>query len=260
MNRTKKRQFIDLSLPIENSAMEGWPPRITRWDHREGARTHAKGIGVNPDEFPDGMCQAWEEITLISHAGTHVDAPWHFAPTSEGKPSKTIDECPLEWFYGPGFVLDVTKRKAGDLVTDDDVMKALADIDYEVSAGDIALLRTDAYKYAYDVNYTSAHPGIGRAATLYLLSLGVKLIGTDGYGYDKPFKIMGEEHKKGVPNALWPGHYVGKEKEYCHIESLANIDKIPIPFGFTVCAFPILIDRASAGWCRAVAIIEGEES
>jgi kynurenine formamidase len=37
---------------------------------------------------------------------------------------------------------------------------------------------------------------------------------------------------------------------------MANLDKIPQPFGFKVAAFPIKIEGASAGWVRAVAILE----
>ncbi|MBI4496106.1 MAG: cyclase family protein, partial [Deltaproteobacteria bacterium] len=55
---------------------------------------------------------------------------------------------------------------------------------------------------------------------------------------------------------LWAAHWVGREKEYLHIENLTNLDQIPRPYGFTVAAFPIKIERASAGWVRAVAIIE----
>jgi kynurenine formamidase len=40
------------------------------------------------------------------------------------------------------------------------------------------------------------------------------------------------------------------------MESLANLDKIPKPFGFKVAAFPINVEGASAGWIRAVAIVE----
>ncbi len=36
-----------------------------------------------------------------------MDAPWHYAPTSEGKPARTIDEVPLDWCYGSGIVLDI---------------------------------------------------------------------------------------------------------------------------------------------------------
>jgi len=55
---------------------------------------------------------------------------------------------------------------------------------------------------------------------------------------------------------VWKSHYLGKEREYCHIERLANLDKIPAPFGFKVAAFPIKIEGASAGWFRVVAILK----
>jgi kynurenine formamidase len=55
---------------------------------------------------------------------------------------------------------------------------------------------------------------------------------------------------------LWAAHFVGKEKEYCQIEKLANLEKIPQPFGFKVAVFPIKVEGASAGWARPVAIIE----
>ena len=55
---------------------------------------------------------------------------------------------------------------------------------------------------------------------------------------------------------FWESHYLGKQKEYCHIERMANLDKIPEPFGFKVAAFPIKIAGAGAGWVRAVAIME----
>ncbi len=47
-----------------------------------------KGIGVNVGDFPDGLGLAWEELKLITHAGTHIDAPWHFGPEAEGKPAE----------------------------------------------------------------------------------------------------------------------------------------------------------------------------
>ena len=50
-------------------------------------------------------------------------------------------------------------------------------------------------------------------------------------------------------------HFAGIEKGYCHIEKLANLDKLPAK-GFTFICFPIKIKGASAGWIRAVAIIE----
>ncbi len=118
---------------------------------------------------------------------------------------------------------------------------------------------TGADKYIEDVHYTDMNPGISREATLWLVDQGVKVIGTDGYGYDKPFAVMGNEFKAGDPGALWPGHFAGREREYCHIEKLCNLDQIPVAFGFKVAIFPIKIYKASAAWIRPVAIVEEEE-
>ena len=81
-------------------------------------------------------------------------------------------------------------------------------------------------------------------------------MGTDAWGWDRPFDTMVADFKAGKREQFWESHYFGKEKEYCHIERLANLDKIPKPFGFKVAAFPIKIEGASAGWVRAVAILE----
>ncbi|MCP2728731.1 hypothetical protein [Limnofasciculus baicalensis] len=45
-----------------------------------------------------------------------------------------------------------------------------------------------------------------------------------------------------------------KDIGYCHIEKLHNLEILPSS-GFMVSCFPVKIRRASAGWTRAVAII-----
>jgi len=42
-----------------------------------------------------------KEIQAITHTGTHVDAPYHYGPTSEGKPARRIDELPLNGSWRP---------------------------------------------------------------------------------------------------------------------------------------------------------------
>jgi kynurenine formamidase len=253
-------QLIDLSVTIEDNAYEGlWPPKITYWDHRRGARELGKPLGVSLNEFPDGMALAWEELTLITHAGTHLDAPWHFGPVVEGQKAKTIDEVPLEWCFGDGVVLDMRYKKPGESITVEDVQATLDEIGYTVKPLDIILIMTGADKYVDDIRYTEMNPGMSPEATLWLVEHGVKVIGTDGYGYDKPFSVMAKEYNEGNKDALWPAHFAGRQREYCHIEKLANLDQIPRPYGFKVCLFPIKIRRASAAWIRPVAIVEDEE-
>jgi kynurenine formamidase len=87
---------------------------------------------------------------------------------------------------------------------------------------------------------------------------GVRLIGIDAWGLDRPFDVMADEAKAGDTDQLWESHVLGRTKEYCQIERLANLELLPRPTGFTVYAFPYLIEGASAGWTRVVAIYEEE--
>jgi len=52
---------------------------------------------------------------MVTHSGTHIDAPWHYNPVSEGKRAKTINEVPLEYFYGDGVVLDFREKVLANL-------------------------------------------------------------------------------------------------------------------------------------------------
>jgi len=254
----EKHKIIDLTLPIFpfHQDIVGFP-KVSRWDHVEGARLNAIPTGIDPSDFPEGMSQAWEEVTLSTHLGTHLDAPYHFYPTTAGKPAKTIDKVPLDWCIGNGIVLDLTYKKPRELITKEDILNALSKINYEIKPYDIVLIRTDWYKKWGTPEYFEEHPGMGRESTIYLLDQGVKVIGIDTFGFDRAFKVMGDDYKKTKnKGVLWPAHNVGKEREYTHVERLANLDKIPTPYGFLVVVAPVIIQKASAGWVRAFAIVE----
>ncbi len=75
----------------------------------------------------DGEGWATETFTnLGTHNSTHVDAPWHYNSLIAGEPAATIDELPLEWFFGPGVVLDMTGRADGEAVEAEELEPALA--------------------------------------------------------------------------------------------------------------------------------------
>jgi len=249
-------KIIDLSVPIEHRAKsEPIPATIRYSSHAEEAKFLGKPFGASEKDFPDGLGLAAEELQIITHCGTHLDAPWHFGPTSEGKKSKTIDEVPLEWCYGDACVIDVSHKEDKSEIKVEDMETALKKARYKIRSKDIVLIRTGRDKAWGRADYPWTHPGMSAEATLWLLDKGVKVIGTDAYGFDRPFQTMFEEHKKGRKNALWPAHFVGRTREYCHIEKLANLELLPQQ-GFKFAAFPIKIKNASAGWVRAVAILE----
>ncbi len=75
------------------------------------------------------------------------------------------------------------------------------------------------------------------------------------YGFDRKFQDMAEDFARtGDGRVIWEAHFAGIEREYCQIEKLVNLDKLP-PHGFKVACFPVKVENASAGWCRAVAFL-----
>jgi len=82
-------------------------------------------------------------------------------------------------------------------------------------------------------------------------------MGIDAWGWDRPFYAIKEDFKKNHDEIIVCGdHEAGIKKEYCHIEKLANPDKLPKPYGFKVACFPVKLTGGSAGWVRAVAIFQ----
>lgn len=253
----KKTRIIDLSIPTEETPSDPSPVKVTHETHEQSVELMTLVFGCNKDDLPQGLGWANDTITLGAHAGTHVDAPWHYFPTSEGKKARTIEQLPLEWFYGDGVVLDMRHKPEGSLITIDDLREALDKIGYQIKPWDIVMIQTGADKLWAKAEYFNAGCGMGGESTLWLIEQGVKVMGIDAWGWDRPFWAIKEEFRRTKDrNILWAGHRAGIEKEYCHIEKLANLDKLPRPFGFKVACFPVKLTGGSAGWARVVAIIE----
>lgn len=256
------RRFVDLSITIEDGLPSDPPamiPRITYMDHRAGAASMAEFFpGIDPEkDLPGGLGWAVEVLTLATHSGTHLDAPWHYHPTMDmGKPALTIDEVPLEWCMGPGVVLDFRHFPDGYRVTAADVEEALQKMDYRLKEGDIVLVMTGADKYWGKPDYLIKGCGMSREATLWILEHGVRVTGTDAWSWDRPLPLIARDFEETKDSSLiWEGHFASIEMGYCHIEKLTNLDLLP-PHGFTFFCFPVKIKRASAGWIRAVALVE----
>jgi kynurenine formamidase len=239
-----------------NPLAEPFLPSVNFVTHQEGARRLASKLGFSPEQFPDAMALGWEEVNAILHVGTHVDAPLHFGPTVNGKRAKSIDEAPIELFYGDGVVLDVRHVKPLAQITVADLQVALGKIRYKLKPLDIVLIMTGFDKYINEEKYLKEQPGMSREATLWLLEQGIKVIGIDTYGFDRPFGAMAKALKDGESNPLFPAHMVGREKEYYHIEKLGNLDKIPMACNFKVACFPQNVRGGTAGAVRPVALVE----
>lgn len=236
----------------------GHEPKISYFDHDETAPDLVSFFpGASIDDLPDREGWAIEMVQASTHTGTHLDAPYHYSKIMDGgKRAITIDEVPLEWCFQNAIKLDFRHFEDGYVVTPDDIDNELKRIDYELQPLDIVVVNTSAGERYGEDDYVSKGCGIGKEATLHLLRKGVKVTGTDAWSWDAPFVWTAQKFQKTHDASLiWEGHKAGRQIGYCHIEKLHNLELLPST-GFNVACFPVKIHKASAGWTRAVAIIE----
>ena len=255
------RRFVDISIPLEAGVASDPPimlPQIDYLDHKMTAGQIAGFFpGLTVDDLPGGDGWAVEMLRISSHNGTHLDAPYHHHSTMDGgKRAITIDEVPLEWCMNPGVKLDFRHMPDGHLVSAAEVEAELKRIGHDLRPLDIVVINTSAGAKYGQADYVDSGCGMGREATLYLLERGVRVTGTDAWSWDAPFsytaKKWAETHD---PSIIWEGHRASIDIGYCHMEKLSNLENLPAT-GFTISCFPVKLKGGSAGFTRAVAIIE----
>ena len=261
------RRIVDISVALKAGIASDPPhmlPEIDYLDHHDTAPAMAEYFGVGVDALPDGEYAAVEKVRISTHNGTHLDAPWHFFSTMNhalkegGEPSWRIDEVPLEWCFQPGVKLDFRHFGDGYVVQPEDVEAELDRIGHALEPLEIVLVNTRAGSRYGGEDFIHAGCGMGKAATLWLLERGVRVTGTDGWSWDAPFSWTRERVREtGDAGLIWEGHRAGREIGYCHLEKLSNLEALPAD-GFQVACFPVKVHRGSAGWTRAVAIVDGE--
>jgi kynurenine formamidase len=263
-------KIIDLSLPIDDQAFEVHRVYIERVDHKAGVEKFNRTIMgktlisrikyvlgkriLKKQDLPDEEFLSLETVHSAVHIGTHLDYSYHYGSLSEGRPSKTAEEIPLEWCYCDGVKLNLTHKKPNESITAKDLEDALKKINYNLKPLDIVLLHTGADRFYGSPKYFSEYPGVDISAIDYLLDRGIKIFGVDTMGIDRPYKSMLKEFIE-EKKPLYPAHFYGRKREFIHIERLANLESLP-GFGFKIICFPIKIKRTGASWARVVAIIK----
>ncbi|MDE3100660.1 MAG: cyclase family protein [Chloroflexota bacterium] len=178
------------------------------------------------------------EIAFDGHVGTHIDAPRHLDPAG-----RTIDELPLDAFYGPAAVLDLPRGPNGAITAAD-----LASATPRVLPGDVVLVRTGWADRLTEPAYASHHPYLSDDAAAWLLERRARLVGMDVQSVDLPHSLRGEGFRYTSLRTLLEGG----------IPVALNLRRLEAVAGrrVTVLALPIPFAGAEGAPARVVALLD----
>jgi kynurenine formamidase len=138
-------------------------------------------------------------------------------------------------------------------VTAEEVEHELGRIGHELHSLDIVLVRTGRDEHYGKLEYLALGPGVTPEATRWLHERGVRVMGIDAWGWDRPLYLQAEDAKRERRAGIfWAAHQL--DLEYSQIERLCNLGELP-PTGFTVSCFPLRIARGSGAPARVVALL-----
>lgn len=171
------------------------------------------------------------QIVMGTHQGTHLDAMFHFFDDG-----RTLDQMPLEWFYGPARMLKIPKPLNGEITPDD-----LQPYEEHLKPGAKIILNTGWHRQFGSQQFFEGFPSLSLAAARYLATRRIRLLGMD---MPTPGKEWLELHHI----------LLAKETEIVVVESLANLDSLPDQFTFV--GFPLNFKGRDGSPIRAVAICD----
>lgn len=170
------------------------------------------------------------QVSMATHQGTHLDAMSHFV-----EDGKTIDQMPLDWFYGDAILLRIPKQPREDIVPED-----FQKIEKLLTPGAKLIYETGWHRHFGQDDYFTDFPSLTQAAARYLVSRKIRLLGMDtptpGTDYYEVHHIL-----------------LGKDAEVVVVEGLTNLDKLPERFVFS--GFPLNFKGRDGSPIRAVAIL-----
>ncbi len=229
-------RIIDLTLKIQNNMLT--PLDFQRPVYVK-AMTHEKSLEFGNGTKEDPSSSSYNYLSIIEHVGTHVDAFYHMRPDG-----LTIDEMPLEMFFGKAVCLDMTHIPERGKVTVADVEQAEKECGVAID-GHIVLFATGLHeKYYPDPKVITQNVEISPEVVRWLKEHGSRVHGVEGPSTD----IMDTK--------LYPSHRACRDLGLTHYEWLVNLTSLIGVGEFMFYGVPLLLGKGTGSPVRAFAVIE----
>ncbi len=220
---TKERRIVDLSQPVDaKTQMFPSYPQVTfvPWTR----------MPIHP--FTS------EAMFLVTHTGTHVDAPSHFI---EG--GKQLHELPASRFVLACTLLDLGRRGKKEAITGADLRRVIEGLSKPPGRGEAVILRTHWEERQGNRAYLFENPGLTGEGADLLAEMDVGLVGVDTANLDHP------------DDATFPAHTALLRRDIIVLENACNLVNLAQP-RFTLIALPLNLQGTTGSPVRAVAIID----
>lgn len=109
-------------------------------------------------------------LHIYSHAGTHMDAPFHFEVSDE-----RIDEISVERFISMAHVVNIEITQPQQLITEVDFLS----IEQRLKAGDSVILKTGWNQFVGSAKYRNELPRISESAAKWLVNKKVNMLAVE---------------------------------------------------------------------------------
>ena len=206
-------EWIDISVPIRKGMTVGPnDPQVDIW------------LVHDPDK---GDPVTMSQVSMITHTGTHIDAPAHFL-----RGNTTIDEVPLDTFIGPVRIIEIK----------DEVSIKVEELEpYNIQPGERILFKTKNSSWVYDTDeFVTGYVYFANETAQYLADKKVRLVGIDY------ITVGGFEDREG--NRVVHRTFLKNGISILEMINLSGVE----PGEYDINAVPIRMEKGDAGPCRAI--------
>jgi kynurenine formamidase len=182
------------------------------------------------------------EITMMLHAGSHVDFTKHYVEDGE-----TAEKVLLERTCGEAVLIDLSPLEPDHDITPDDLEAAAP----EVRPGDIVLVRTGWSDQAWGdfPRYYVGSPACTPEAARWLVATGAKAIGFDC------FPERAAKKQSYMPSEFVVHHIIGDSGAIL-MQTLANLGELPADRRFAFYAAFLKVKGGEGAPARFFAVLD----